>query len=290
MYVDTVYYGKDGVAIQVMSGVVNACFDIIGKAFGQPLCLVLGGRHRDRVRAYASTLFRHTPRQMEDAVRGYLAQGFTAIKFGWGPFRDDPGLDVELVAAARAAAGPDVALMVDAGWMKPGITVRNTLDLIRRLAPYDLTWFEDCLHPRNYDGYEVLCRESPVPIAAGEQEATYRGFARLLKADLAFVQPDLSRCGGLSVARQVATLAGARQIAVVPHAWLTDLLTATTLHFDAWLEAAPFIELNTSQSALSRELFANPLRLEDGHLRVPEGPGIGLEPDPAALERYRVRD
>src|SRR5262245_57601668 len=258
MYLDSVYYGKDGVAIQVMSGVINACFDIAGKAFGQPLGILLGGRRRERVRAYASTLFRSTPAQMEAAVRGYLDQGFTAIKFGWGVFRDDPGLDVELVAAARAAAGPGVALMVDAGWMKPQITVRNTRDLLRRLEPYDLTWFEDCLHPMNYEGYEVLCRESPIPIAAGEQEATYQGFARLLRAELGFVQPDLSRCGGLSVARQVATLAQSRQIALVPHAWLTDLLTATTLHFDAWLESAPFIEFNTSQGPLARELFREP--------------------------------
>ncbi|MEO6350924.1 MAG: mandelate racemase/muconate lactonizing enzyme family protein, partial [Candidatus Limnocylindrales bacterium] len=81
MYRDTVYYGKDGVAIQVMSGVINACFDIIGKAFGQPVGLILGARHRERVRAYASTLFRQTPAQMETAVRGYVAEGFTAIKF-----------------------------------------------------------------------------------------------------------------------------------------------------------------------------------------------------------------
>src|SRR5436190_2149476 len=275
MYRDTVYYGKEGVAIQVMSGVVNACFDIIGKAFGQPLSLILGGRNRERVRAYASTLFRSTPAQMEEAVKAYLAEGFSAIKFGWGAFRDDPGRDVELVAAARQAAGPNVALMVDAGWMKPQITVRNTLDLIRRLEPYDLIWFEDCLHPKNYEGYEVLCRESPIPIAAGEQEATYQGFARLLRADIGYLQPDLSRCGGLSVARQVATMAQARQIAVVPHAWLTDLLTATSLHFDAWLESAPFLEFNTSQGPLARELFANPIRLEDGYLRVPSGAGVG---------------
>src|SRR5262249_36719566 len=140
LYLDSVYYGKDGVAIQVISGVVNACFDIMGKAFGQSVGVLLGGRNRDRVRAYASTLFRNTPAQMEDAVRGYVAEEFTAIKFGWGVFRDDPGLDVELVAAARAAAGPDIELMVDAGWMKPQITVRNTLDLLRRLEPYDITW------------------------------------------------------------------------------------------------------------------------------------------------------
>ena len=122
MYRASIYYGRRGVAIHVMSGIVNACFDIVGKATGQPLSALLGGRRRDRVRAYASTLFRDEPTQMADAVRGYLAEGFTAIKFGWGVFRDDLGRDVELVAAAREAAGPDVELMVDAGWMKPGIT------------------------------------------------------------------------------------------------------------------------------------------------------------------------
>lgn len=288
MYKDSIYYGKEGVAIQVMSGVVNACYDIIGKAFGQPLCLLLGGRYRDRVRAYASTLFRETPDQMAEAVRGYLAMGFEAIKFGWGPFRDDVGRDVELVAAAREAAGPGVALMVDAGWMKPGITVRNTLDLLGRIARYDLTWFEDCLHPKNYEGYEVLCRESPISIAAGEQESTYWGYERLLRAELGFVQPDLSRCGGLGVAKQIAAMAAARQIQVVPHAWLTDLLTATSLHFNAWLEHSAFIEFNTSQGPLARELFRDPIRLEDGYLAVPTGPGIGVEPDLDAIARYRV--
>lgn len=288
MYLASIYYGRRGVAIQVMSGIVNACFDLVGKATGQPLSMLLGGRRRERVRAYASTLFRDTPEQMADAVRGYLAEGFSAIKFGWGIFRDDLARDVELVAAARAAAGPHVDLMVDAGWMKPGITVRSTIALARALEPYDVTWLEDCLHPEDYRGYETLCRESPIPIAAGEQEATIWGFERLLDTGIAYVQPDLSRCGGLSVAKQIATLAAAREIQVVPHAWLTDLLTATSLHFNAWLRHAAYLEFNTSQGPLARELFADPIRLVDGHLAVPTAPGIGAEPDPDAIERYRL--
>lgn len=288
MYRASIYYGRRGVAIQVMSGIVNACFDLVGKATGQPLSVLLGGRRRARVRAYASTLFRDTPAQMAGAVRGYLGQGFTAIKFGWGIFRDDLGLDVELVAAARDAAGPDVELMVDAGWMKPGITVRSTIELARCLEPFRITWLEDCLHPEDYHGYTTLSRESPIPIAAGEQEATVWGFERLLDTGIAYAQPDLSRCGGLSVAKQIASMAAAREIQVVPHAWLTDLLTATSLHFNAWLPHAAFLEFNTSQGPLARELFADPIRLVDGYLDVPTAPGIGAEPDPDAVERYRV--
>ena len=83
-------------------------------------------------------------------------------------------------------------------------------------------------------------------------------------------------------------MAAAREIQVVPHAWLTDLLTATSLHFNAWLPHAAYLEFNTSQGPLARGLFASPLRLVDGYLDVPTGPGIGVEPDPDAIERYRV--
>ena len=95
----------------------TACFDIMGKATGRPVYQLLGAGYRDRVRAYASTLFRPTPEAMAEAARGYVAQGFTAIKFGWGVFGEDPGRDVELVAAAREAVGPGVELMVDCGWL-----------------------------------------------------------------------------------------------------------------------------------------------------------------------------
>ena len=290
MYRASIYYGRRGVAIHVMSGIVNACFDIVGKATGRPLSSLLGGR---RPRPRAGLRLDPLPRRARARWRRQSAatsrEGFTAIKFGWGVFRDDLGRDVELVAAAREAAGPDVELMVDAGWMKPGITVRSTLELARRLEPYRITWLEDCLHPEDYRGYETLCRESPIPIAAGEQESTVWGFERLLEADLGYVQPDLSRCGGLSVAKQIATMAAAREIQVVPHAWLTDLLTATSLHFNAWLPHAAYLEFNTSQGPLARGLFASPLRLVDGYLDVPTGPGIGVEPDPDAIDRYRVR-
>lgn len=291
MYKDSIYYGRRGVAIQVMGGVVNACYDIMGKAFGVPLCKLLGGQYRDRVKAYASTLTRPTPEAMQVAVREYLARGFKAIKFGYGVMRDDLGRDVELVAAAREAAGPDVELMLDPAWFKPNITVRNTITFAERMVPYDITWIEDCLHPENYDGYVTLCRESPIAIAAGEQEATIWGYRQLLRADLGFLQPDLSRCGGLAMAKQIASLAEEKQVQLVPHAWLTDLLTATSLHFNAWLEHAAYLEFNVSAGPLARELFRDPITLQpDGTLLVPTKPGIGVEPDLDAIERYRVRD
>jgi L-alanine-DL-glutamate epimerase-like enolase superfamily enzyme len=225
---------------------------------------------------------------MASAVKSYTGQGFTAIKFGWGVFRDDLEQDIELVAAAREAAGPGVELMVDSGWTKPQITLAKTLQLADRIAKYDIVWLEDCLHPENYDGYKVLCRDSPVPIAAGEQEATYNGFSRLLEAQLGFVQPDLSRCGGLSVAKQIAAIANAKQIQVVPHAWLTDLLTAASLHFNAWLPHARYLEFNTAKGPLARELSCNPIIMKDGFLDVPDTPGLGVQINEEVVNKFRI--
>lgn len=110
------YYGRQGAGMQMISGADIALWDIAGKALGQPICKLLGARYRDQVKVYASTLFRPTPDAMKAAVAEYLAHGFRAIKFGWGVFGYDLKTDITLVNAARAEAGPDVELMVDAGW------------------------------------------------------------------------------------------------------------------------------------------------------------------------------
>ena len=135
VYRGTAYYGRRGVAIQVLSGFDIACHDIIGKAIGRPLHKVLGGAYRDRVRAYASTLFRSTPDDMKRACDVYLRRGFTAIKFGWGVFGQDRKRDVALVAAAREAIGPDVELLVDAGW-SVNRSPYDAIELLRQLEPY----------------------------------------------------------------------------------------------------------------------------------------------------------
>ena len=110
------YYGRQGAGMQMISGADIALWDIAGKALGQPVSKLLGARYRDQVKAYASTLFRPTPDAMKAAVAEYLEYGFRAIKFGWGVFGYDLRQDIALVRAAREEAGPDVEIMVDAGW------------------------------------------------------------------------------------------------------------------------------------------------------------------------------
>lgn len=290
LYLGTAYYGRRGVAIQVMSGVDIACYDIIGKAVGRPVYQLLGGGYRKQVRAYASTLFRPTPADIKRACDYYMSKGFTAIKFGWGVFGQNVIRDIELVKAAREAVGDRVELLVDAG-RKTSRSAYDAVELLRRLEPYRIYWLEDFLHPENYEGYRKV-KEAGVKtrLAAGEQEATGWGFRRLIqegKIDVA--QPDISRCGGFTQIRKIIWEAEAAGIDVCPHAWLTDLLTAASLHVNAVLPRSLFLEYNVSSSPMLREIIDNPVQMdENGMMDVPQGPGLGITVNEKAIEKYRV--
>ncbi len=290
VYRGSIYYGRRGVAIQVLSGFDIACHDIMGKAIGRPVHKLLGGAYRDRVRAYASTLFRPTPDDMKRACAAYLERGFTAIKFGWGVFGQDRKRDVSLVRAAREEIGEDVDLLVDAGW-SVNRSAYDAIDLLRRLEPYDIYWLEDFLHPECYEGYAAV-KDAGVRtrLAAGEQEATSWGFHALLnRGKVDVVQPDVSRCGGLSQFRKIAWEAEKVGADVCPHAWLTDLLSAASLHANASLPRSLFLEYNVSNSPMLRDIIQNPLQMDsDGMIAVPQGPGLGIEVDEKAIAKYRV--
>lgn len=297
LYVGSAYYGRRGVAMHCISAIDNCLWSIRAQAMGTSLAQLLGGRRRDRVRAYASTLFRSTPEGMGEAARAYIDKGYTAVKFGWGVFGQDPGRDRELVAAARDALGPDRYLMVDPGWYDTtndsGGRPRSRRDneaLCHWLADYDVTWVEDFIHPELFDEYAAVRAGSSTPIAAGEQVATTWEFERLIAGGCVdYVQPDLTRCGGLTVARQIARMAAAANIELVPHSWLTHLLTGYSLQFIATLPRAPFVEFNVSQSPLTGGIAPAGLGLDaDGFVAIPDGLGTGIEVDLAFIAGHRV--
>jgi L-rhamnonate dehydratase len=288
MYRGSIYYGRRGVAIQAISAIDIALWDIAGKFYQQPIHILLGAKWRDRVRAYASTLFRPTPDAMREAVGKYRDEGFTAIKFGWGVFGKDRDLDLQLVEAARHALGDKNDLLVDTGWFVER-TAKEAIQVVKALEPFRPFFVEELLHPEDYDGYRKVADSVDTLIACGEQEATQWGFQQLINVGgVDIVQPDLTRCGGFTVARKIAQMAELANILVIPHSWSSDLLTAASLHFNASLRRAVFIEFNTSQGPLSRSLVKEPLRLEDGYVRVPEGPGLGVEVNEDVIERFRI--
>ena len=288
MWRGSIYYGRRGVAIQAISAIDIALWDIMGKAFQQPVCVLLGAKWREKVRAYGSTLFRPTPEAMREAVRHYVGEGFTAVKFGWGVFGRDAGHDVRLVEAARAELGDGLDLLVDPGWFVER-TPKEAIQLVRSIEEFRPYFVEDLLHPEDYDGYRRLAEAVDTRIACGEQEATEYGFRTLIEQGrVDVVQPDLTRCGGFTAARKIAHMADMANVLVIPHSWSSDLLTAASLHYCAFLRRAPFVEFSTSQGVLSRELVRDPLRMTDGHLHVPDGPGLGVEVNERVIEQYRV--
>ncbi len=297
MYRFLAYYGRAGAGMQMISGADLALWDIAGKALGLPLHSLLGAKYRDSVKGYASTLFRPTPDEMRESVHGYLDAGFRAIKFGWGVFGYDAKLDVALVKAAREEAGPGVDLMIDGGWYgtrldqpyKPR-SVREWTKVALELEQLDVFWLEDFMHPENFAGYGAVAeRCTTLRIAAGEQASGYNEFERLAtegKVDV--LQPDLSRCGGLTIGKQIADLALRRQIECAPHAWLTDLLKAASLHLNAYLMNSLYLEFNVSSASLLNNLCYPRIEMKDGYIPVPDRPGAGVEIDLEMVEHYRV--
>lgn len=288
MYRGSIYYGRRGAAMQAISAIDIALWDIMGKFYRQPVCVLLGAKWRDRVRAYASTLFRPTPEAMREATRRYLDLGFTAVKFGWGVFGEDERRDVQLVEAARREMGDGADLLVDTGWFVER-TPKQAIRVIRSLEPYRPFFVEEILHPEDYDGYRQVSESVDTLVACGEQEATEWGFHELItRGKVDVLQPDLTRCGGFTTARKIVHMAELANVLVIPHSWSSDLLTAASLHLNAFQRRAEFIEFNTSQGPLSRELVREPLRMTDGWLAVPEGPGLGVEVNEEAIRKYRI--
>jgi L-rhamnonate dehydratase len=324
MYVGTCYYGRRGVALHCISAIDNCLWSIRAQAAEISLGQLLGGQRRGReslaeqaipsqndphrqrlptpsvqgsVTAYASTLFRETPDAMFEAARGYVERGFRAVKFGWGVFGENPARDVELVAAAREALGPGRELMIDPGWYGAGWkgpwklrTLEENIRLCQSMAPYRVRWIEDFIHPELFDDWTAVRRASPAPLAAGEQLGTIWDFERLIRGGCVdVVQPDLTRCGGLTVALQIARLAEEAKIDLVPHSWLTDLLTAYSLHLISTLSRPLFVEFNVAQSALTRGVCGGALTLNaDGTVSIPSGIGLGVEVDEEFIAARRV--
>lgn len=285
MYYQTNRYGRRGAAIHAISGADIALWDLKGKAEGRPVYELLGGAHRDRVRAYASVLFGDAPEETARLAREFVELGLTAAKFGWGPFGKDPEADLAHVTAAREALGDRRDLMVDAGhaWDWP-----TALERAKLLTPLNLSWLEEPLSQDDRRGYAELCPRSPVPIAAGEGDVTHWDFEDLLDRGVHVVQPDVAFCGGLTVCRKVSQMAEARGRRVVPHCFSTGINLTASLHWMASVPSGDLVEYCLRPSPLMRKLVKNLPPLVDGYVPVPSGPGLGIELDEEIVREFRV--
>lgn len=285
------WMGRGGSLTHATSAIDIALWDIAGQALGQPVGRLLGGRHRERVRPYASVLMDEAG-PMTDNLSALVDQGFTAFKIGWWKFgRVDSRTDERTVAAARAAIG-DHVLAVDAGGSEgyfPG-DLAWAKRTARMLADYDVAWFEEALAPDDIDGYAELRASSPVPISGGEVLTRRQSFTPYLdRRAFDIVQPDTTKGGGLSESRRIGWHAEDRGIRLIPHGWNTGIGLAADLQLASALPGTDLVEYKTG-SAYVDELTAREWHLDDeGFLDIPVSPGLGVTLDHEALEKYGTR-
>jgi L-rhamnonate dehydratase len=294
MYRASSWYGRRSVAVHAMSGIDIALWDIKGKALGRPVYELLGGAHRRSIPAYASVLMPDDPLKVESEVQLRREEGYRAIKLGWGPLGVDMDADVELVRAARAAAGPSMEIMIDLGFypgadMGTGWDAMTVLDFARRIERFRPYWLEECLPPDDLPGFARVAAGTTIRTAAGENLTTRFEFQDLIeRGRISIVQPDVTRAGGLTECRRIAAIAGSHGLPCVPHAYSTGLIKAASMHLVASIPNALYLEYALSKSPLNTELFPGAVPVVDGMASVTDRPGLGVSVNEELLSKYAV--
>jgi D-galactarolactone cycloisomerase len=279
-----------GMLVECIAGLDIACWDLAGKAARQPVWRLLGGVGRDKVDAYASSINWAAQARMEAEVEAALTRGFRQIKLKIGhPVAEA----VAWVRRARAMVGPDILLGVDANW---AYDTADALRVGRVLADEDYAWFEEPLRPDDHAGYRRLAAHLPLRFAAGESDFVARQSAGLV-ADhtLGLVQPDVARSGGITETWRIAEHAALHDVAYAPHVgWSGAICAAASLHLAAAAESFLTYECMVFDNPLRQELTevaeGDVSRLRDGHLAVPQQPGLGVALRPGALDRFRIEE
>ena len=267
-----------------VAAVEMACWDIMGKALDTPVHKLLGGRLRSRVRAYANGWYTvdRTPEAFGAAARRAVELGFTALKFD--PFgaawmaQDSSGedLSISLVEAVRTEVGPGVDLMIEA---HSRFSLSSALRIAERLAPFRPAWFEEPVPHHNIGVLTAVAQRSPIPVATGESFSSVQQFAELLAGGaVGIVQPEPVHLGGIWRTRQVASLAEAHHALVAPHNAQGPICSAVSAQLGACVPNFYVQEsFDIFNESWTRDLVHPPISVVDGHVEVPEGPGLGID-------------
>jgi L-alanine-DL-glutamate epimerase-like enolase superfamily enzyme len=265
--------GRRGITVCALSGVDIALWDLLGKALGQPVWRLLGGRLRDRIPAYASGGWAPVG-GVGKQLRQYVERGHRAVKMRVG--LQDKSVDdsAARVREAREQLGPDVGLMVDAHgtW-----SVRDAQRFARKVADCDLGWLEEPVSPDNPAGQAEVRAATDIPIAAGESEQTRFAFRDLIEARAVDVlQPDVAIAGGITETVRICALAATHGLTVAPHLWGGAVLFASGLHLAVATPCVTTLEFSRGENPLLNDLVEEPFELVDGHVLAPDRPGLGL--------------
>ena len=304
MYKHAFYRGGE-ILTSALSGIEQALWDITGKYHGVPVYKLLGGPTRDRIRVYGRA-GGNTPDEAAASVREAVALGFNCLKVGLqdpayvrpqsqptndlyrgvdasrrGRVIESPGYTervIEIFAAMRAAAGPEVDIAIDFHGAVPPQTAKR---LIAALEPYHPFFVEEPVQAQNVDVLADLARSTSIPIAAGERLYTKGGFRELLeKRAASILQPDLSHAGGIMETRLIAGMAESYYAAIAPHCPLGPIALAACLQLDAII---PNFLAQENGMLTGEGYIKTPFRQVDGYLPLPTAPGLGIELDEEAL-------
>jgi L-alanine-DL-glutamate epimerase-like enolase superfamily enzyme len=284
MYRITRWYGRKGVAMSAIGAIDTACWDLRGKSLGKPVWALLGGQ-RPTCPAYASALLWKEPAALAEEAARLVEQGFRRVKMRLGYGGDK---DRAAVRAVREAIGQNCDVMCD-GSMR--YSLEDAVALGEFLAENNVFWFEEPFEPEDIDSYVALRSRVSVPLAAGENEFGLQGFRELIRAGaLDIVQPDTSRCGGITEAKRVADLAQPAGLRVAPHTWSDAVAVIANAHVVASLPHGITVEVDQTGNPFIEELLVEPLDVRDGQLSLSNAPGLGIELNPLTLKRFRMDD
>jgi L-alanine-DL-glutamate epimerase-like enolase superfamily enzyme len=290
MYRDAVH-GRKGPTMMAISAVDCALWDLRGKWLGQPVYRLLGGPVRTSIPAYASALgFSLEPAKVTERVKQFVAEGFTATKWfpRHGPTDGPEGIrkNVELARTLREALGPDRDFMLDA-WMS--WDVPYTVRIAELVEEYRPRWIEEPVQPDMIAACAEIQRRSRVPIATGEHEYTRWGIKLLLDAGASeVIQADTYWAGGISEMMKIYSLASCYGIPVIAHGH--SVPANIQLGAALPIPQVPLIEYLVKWNQLLQHFWKNPVVPVNGMVSVPEGPGMGMELDPAKIEAERELD
>lgn len=298
-------HGRGGVVINALSGVDMALWDIMGKAANMPLYKLLGG-YTNRAMAYASSGFYKSGKEAqhiaEDMV-DYVNAGYRAVKmkvarnaFPPTPLKvmPDPDYyysveeDINRVEIAKKAVGSEIKMIVDANaaW-----DTKTALAAGRQFDKFGIYAFEEPVAPDNEQGSAHLAESLDLKIAGYESAQLAYNFNRLIQNKcIDIVQPDLSWAGGITECRKIASIAFANHKEVAPHCFSSAIVLQASLHFLCGISNGGMLEMDQNPNGLRTEIVKEPLTIDkDGFVTVPEKPGLGIELNELAIEKYLVK-
>lgn len=303
LYRDFNWMGPTGVMMCAMSGIDMALLDLKAKLLGVPCYELLGGAFRTEILLYANYWFTgggHTPEDYARQAKDVVRQGFTGLKFD--PFAhtnylfgdninsnltltvEQEQLAYELTRAVREAVGRDIQIMIETHAF---LSMPTAIRMARRLEPLGITWYEEPAGPESSETLQYINRNIGIPVCVGERHYSRWGFRPLLDARAVdYIMPDITRCGGPSELKRIATLAETYNIMVAPHNPNGPLSTLASAHVCATLPNFFRQEFMFNDVAWRDQVIDHPIVVQNGYLHLSDRPGLGVELVPEIMEQH----